>query len=50
MLGRLVTETRTVAHGILRTRQGTFVVEEHVEPEGHLVAIMFGSPVMGLLQ
>lgn len=51
LLGNFRPETRTITHALIVSRITTVVViKEHVEPEGHLVAIMLGGPVVCLLQ
>lgn len=49
VFGQLGSKPGAIAHCIFRTRKGTLIVKEHVKPERHLIAVMFGGPVVGLL-
>lgn len=51
LFGHVWPEPRAVADSFILATKGTLVlVEKDVKPEGHLIAVMLGGPIVRLLQ
>lgn len=50
VFGDVRSKARAIHHAVVRAGIGAVVVEENIEPERHLVSIVFSSPIVSLLQ
>lgn len=51
LFGHVWPEPGAVADSVILATKGTLVlVEQDVKPEGHLIAVMLGGPIVRLLQ